>query len=45
MTNFLDTKTNTDLAKGIIGCVQAAMFVDGSANAFALWRLVVWLSK
>lgn len=41
MTNFLDIKTNTDLPKGIIGCVQAAMFVDGTANDVEIDRMSV----
>lgn len=39
MTNFFDTKINIDLPKGIIGCVQAAMFADGTPNDVEIERV------
>lgn len=39
MNSFLSTKSNTDLARGIIGCIQAAMYVDGDANDVEIRRL------
>jgi uncharacterized tellurite resistance protein B-like protein len=44
MTNFLDTKTNTDLPKGVIGCVQCAMYADGDANDIEISKMATLLA-